>query len=151
MIALAMILGYVESLIPPFWGMPGMKLGLPNLVFLMMLQGKDFKGGIFINICRVILLGFLFGNGYSLLYSLAGAVCSMFIMLLLYQSNLFSLIGISAMGGIFHNLGQLFVAILVVKTFSLSYYFPMLLVSGCLTGIVLGIVAIEIQKRIYRI
>lgn len=146
--ALAIILGYVETLLPVFSGIPGVKLGLANLAILFMLNRYSFKEAAFVSIVRILVIGFMFGNLFSILYSLAGAFLSLIAMTTLKKSTDFTLIGISIAGGITHNIGQLIVAMLIVESASLLTYAPALLVSGIVTGTLIGIVTNEINKRI---
>ena len=104
-----------------------------------------------LSVVRVLLSGFIFGNYFSIIYSLAGGLLSLTVMALLKKSKGFSVMGISVAGGVFHNVGQLIVAMLVVETFSVGYYFPVLLVAGLITGLVIGIVSAEMLKRIKNI
>ncbi len=140
LVALGLILSYVESLIPFFFGVPGMKLGLANIMVLFGMELLDNKKAIGINVLRILLAGFLFGNLYSIFYSLAGALLSFLIMVLLRKWK-FGLMGISAGGGMSHNIGQLLVAALVVDTWQVGYYAPVLLVFGLLTGLVNGLIS----------
>ena len=103
------------------------------------------------SVVRVLLSGLIFGNYFSIIYSLAGGLLSLTVMALLKKSKGFSVMGISVAGGVFHNVGQLIVAMLVVETFSVGYYFPVLLVAGLITGLVIGIVSAEMLKRIKNI
>ena len=116
LIALAMILSYVESLVPAFFAIPGMKLGLTNVVVLFALYAMDFKSAIFINIIRIILVGFLFGNGMSILFSLAGGLLSGVVMMLLKRFSPLQIITVSIAGGIAHNLGQILMAMILLQT-----------------------------------
>ena len=124
LVALAMIFSYVESLIPINFGVPGMKLGVANLVTVTGLYFLEIPEVLAVSVLRVLLTGFLFGNGMSIIYSLAGAVVSLL-----------------ATGGVFHNIGQILVAMAVVENLKLIYYLPVLLVAGTVTGFVIGIVA----------
>lgn len=140
LVALAMIFSYVEALIPFSFGIPGIKLGLANLVVVI---GLFFlkPGQVFgILIVRIVLLAFLFGNMASLLYSLAGGILSFCVMLLLKKCKGFSITGISMAGGVSHNVGQLVVAACVVENIHVFYYMPALLVAGLITGMLIGIV-----------
>ena len=114
LLAVSMLLAYVESLIPFGIGIPGIKLGLPNLVVVLMMYIYNDKEALLVNLVRIVLSGFLFSNLYTILYSLAGALCSFAIMFLLKKTKKFSIIGISISGGVFHNVGQLLVAMIVV-------------------------------------
>lgn len=136
---LALIFSYVESLIPVIVGIPGVKLGLANLVVVFMLYRLSFKEAFIVSIMRILLSGFLFGNLMSIIFSLAGAVFSICIMWLLKRVKDLSVIGISVAGGCMHNFGQLVVSVFVVQTSRLLYYFPILMVSGVITGLCIGI------------
>ena len=148
--ALALIFSYVETLIPINFGIPGVKLGLANLVIVIALYKMKLTEVYLLSVVRVLLSGFIFGNYFSIIYSLAGGLLSLTVMALLKKSKGFSVMGISVAGGVFHNVG-LIVAMLVVETFSVGYYFPVLLVAGLITGLVIGIVSAEMLKRIKNI
>lgn len=149
--ALALIFSYVETLIPVNLGIPGVKLGLANLIIVVALYKMRLSEAYFLSVVRVLLAGFIFGNYFSIIYSLAGGLLSLTVMALLKKWGGFSLQGISIAGGVFHNIGQLIVAAVVVETFSVTYYFPVLLVAGLLTGLVIGIVAEMMLKRLVNI
>lgn len=146
--ALALIFSYVETLIPINFGIPGVKLGLANLVIVIVLYKRGWKEALLLSVVRIVLAGFIFGNLFSILYSLAGGILSLAVMAALSKRDLFSVTGVSMAGGIAHNVGQLIVAMLVVETYQVGYYFPVLLIAGVLTGAVIGIVASEVLKRI---
>lgn len=149
--ALALIFSYVETLIPVNLGIPGVKLGLANLIIVVALYKMRLSEAYLLSVVRVLLAGFIFGNYFSIIYSLAGGLLSLTVMALLKKWGGFSLQGISIAGGVFHNIGQLIVAAVVVETFSFTYYFPVLLVAGLLTGLVIGIVAEMMLKRLVNI
>lgn len=149
--ALALIFSYVETLIPVNLGIPGVKLGLANLLIVVALYKMRLSEAYLLSVVRVLLAGFIFGNYFSIIYSLAGGLLSLTVMALLKKWGGFSLQGISIAGGVFHNIGQLIVAAVVVETFSVTYYFPVLLVAGLLTGLVIGIVAEMMLKRLVNI
>lgn len=146
--ALAMIFGYVEAILPISVGIPGVKLGFANIVVLFALYRLKPSEAFLINVVRIVLVSFLFGNLSIMIYSLAGGSCSFAAMLFLKKSDKFSIYGVSVAGGIFHNIGQLIVAMLVMESFSLMYYGPVLLISGLVTGLLIGIVSQEVLKRI---
>lgn len=150
-IALALIFSYVETLIPIQVGIPGVKLGLANLVVVVVLYKMGIKEAYTLAVVRVILSGFLFGNLFSIVYSLAGGLLSLTVMVALKRTKAFSLLGISAMGGVFHNVGQLIMAALVLESLSIGYYLPVLFISGLVTGILIGIISGEMLKRLNRI
>lgn len=146
--ALALIFSYVETLIPINFGIPGVKLGLANLVIVIVLYKMKFGNVLLLAITRVLLSGFIFGNYFSIIYSLAGGILSLCVMGILKKSNKFSVLGISMAGGVAHNVGQLVVAMLVVETFAVVTYVPVLLISGLITGFVIGIAADEMLRRL---
>ncbi|MBQ7757955.1 Gx transporter family protein [Anaerotignum sp.] len=139
--ALAILMGYVEMLIPIPVLIPGVKLGLANVIIIIMMYFMDTKSAFFVSLIRVILSGLLFAGFAGLLYSLAGALLSFAVMALLKKTGKFSIVGVSIAGGIFHNVGQIIVAALAVENVRMAYYLPFLLVSGVVTGIFIGIVA----------
>jgi len=146
--ALAMIFGYVEAILPVSVGIPGVKLGIANIVIVFALYRLKTSEAFLINIVRIVLVSFMFGNLSIMLYSLAGGILSFWAMAFLKKSDRFSIYGVSIAGGVCHNVGQLSVAMLVLETGSLIYYGPVLLLSGLITGLVIGITAKEVLKRI---
>lgn len=149
--ALALMFSYIETMIPIQFGVPGIKLGFANIMIVIMLYKSSAKEALLLSIVRIMLSGFLFGNLSSILYSIAGGVFSLGIMTLLKKQGGFSVIGVSVAGGVSHNVGQLIVAMLVVETYQVGYYFPMLLVAGVLTGLGIGVASQEVLKRIRNI
>ena len=149
--ALALIFSYVETLIPIQFGTPGIKLGLANLVIVIVLYKSGWKEALLLSVTRIILAGFIFGSMFSILYSLAGGVLSLCVMALLAKKGSFSVAGVSMAGGVSHNIGQLIVAMIVVETYQVDYYLPVLLVAGLITGAVIGAVAGEVLRRIRNI
>ncbi len=146
--ALALIFSYVEALVPFNAGVPGIKLGLANLVPLIILYRLDARYAFAANLIRVFLAGLLFSGMFAALYSLAGSVTSFLVMYLLKKTNLFSMIGVSTAGGVFHNIGQLCVAILAVSGPQLIHYLPVLIISGMVAGIIVGIGGTILLDRI---
>ena len=146
--AAAIILGYVESLIPFFVGTPGIKLGLANLAVLLLLLRHNVKEAALVSVVRILVIGFLFGSLFSILYSLAGAALSLCVMGLLSRFTDMSPIGISVAGGVSHNVGQLLAAALVLGSTHIFYYAPALLVAGVVAGIVIGTLTREIDRRL---
>ena len=137
--ALAMVLSWLESLLV-FPGLrPGMKVGLTNIVVLFALYRMGLRDAVWISLARVLLASMTFGNAYSFSYSLAGAALSLAVMAGLKKRDKFSLLGVSAAGGVCHNLGQLAVAAAVLETARLGWYLPALLASGTAAGVVIGI------------
>ena len=146
--ALAMIFGYVEALIPFNFGIPGVKLGLANLVIVVALYMLPAHQVFFIQITRIVLVSFLFGNLSMMLYSLAGGLLSFLVMSLLKKAGGFSVMGVSIAGGVTHNIGQLIVAMLVVKNMKIAYYASVLMIAGLITGGLIGMLAQRIQLHI---
>ena len=147
-IALSMILSFVESQIPPLMAVPGVKVGLPNIVMVFMLYKIGAKETAIVSILRVILVGILFGTPLSMIYSLVGAALSLIGMILLKKTNLFAPITVSVAGGILHNIGQIATACIVMETAQIAYYLPVLFISGTIAGILIGLCAAMILKRL---
>ncbi|WP_455721584.1 Gx transporter family protein [Agathobacter sp.] len=141
LVALAMIFSYVESLIPISIGIPGIKLGIANLVTVMGIYFLRPADVFIVVIMRIVLVGFMFGNGVSIIYSLAGGILSFVIMLLIKKTDKFSVISVSVVGGITHNLGQITIAAILLKSTAVIYYLPVLMIAGTVTGLLIGIVA----------
>lgn len=147
-LAFALILGYVESLIPFSFGVPGMKLGLANLAVLLTLYQSGTGEAFLIDLLRIVLSGFLFGNLYGILYSLAGGILSFAAMVFAKRTGRLSICGVSIAGGVFHNVGQISVAAFVVETKGLYYYMPPLLIAGVVTGFLIGVLSGQIVDRL---
>lgn len=145
---LALILSYLESMIPIFVGIPGVKLGLANLVIVFMLYRMTVKEALMVSVMRILLAGFMFGNMMSILFSLVGSLFSIMIMCLFKRLKGFSIIGVSIAGGCAHNIGQLCVSAFVVQTSRIIYYFPILMISGILTGFMIGILLQAVLRYI---
>lgn len=147
-VSLAMILSFVESQIPVFTTIPGMKVGLPNLVMVFLLYRVGWKETVIVSLIRAFLVALLFGNLQSLIFSIAGAVLSLTGMILLKKTGLFSSIAVSVTGGVLHNVGQIIAACLWTGTVQIAYYLPALLVSGVCAGIAIGLIAGFLLKRL---
>lgn len=143
--ALAMIFGYVEVLIPFGLGIPGVKLGLANIVIVLALYFLPAYQAFAIQLMRIVLVSFLFGNPSMMLYSLAGGMLSFVVMLLMKKRDAFSITGVSIAGGVSHNIGQLIVAVLVVQNLRIAFYFPVLIMAGLITGCLIGMLAYRIK------
>jgi len=148
LIALAMVLSWLESMVPVSTVVPGVKLGLTNLVVIFAMYRMSVRDAAVISLIRVVLVSMTFGNAYSFAYSLAGAVLSMIIMVLLQKTGKFSMLGVSVAGGVCHNIGQVMVAMVVLETVGLVWYLPALLISGTVAGICIGTVGAIVTKRI---
>ncbi len=145
--ALALVLSWLESLLPPL-GVPGVKLGLPNLAVVFALYRLGWKDACVISLVRVVLVTLLFGNGAALAYSVVGAALSLALMGLLKRTGKFSSVGVSVAGGVAHNAGQILVAMVLLETSRLAWYLPVLWVSGTVAGVLIGVVSGELVKRV---
>ena len=148
--AFAVVLSYIETFIPVM-GIPGVKLGLANFAIVLALYILGYKNAITINIVRILIIGAFFGNLFSICFSIAGAVISFIPMALLKRTGKVSMFTVAITGGVFHNVGQIFVASFVVDTYSVFSYVPVLIISGIVTGAVIGILAGIVYKRIKNI
>ncbi len=148
LVALAMILSYVESLIPAFVAIPGVKIGLANIVAVFALYTIGRRGAVCVSLIRVALSALLFGSVVSLVYSFTGAVLSLLGMCLLKKAPIFSPIGVSTLGGVLHNVGQVLAACVVMQTSAALAYLPPLLISGTLAGVVIGVAAGALVQRL---
>ncbi len=145
--ALAIILSFVESLLPPIWSaVPGIKMGLPNIIIIFLVYKFSIKEAAIVSFIRLLIVVLLFGNFMTFLYSFAGAVLSLLVMWLLKHINKFSQIGVSIAGAISHNLAQVMVALLLLQTKEIGFYFPILAVSGTVAGIFVGLSGIMLLK-----
>ena len=138
LIALAFVFSYIENLIPVNLGVPGVKLGLANLVTVAGLYTIGIPGTAAVNLVRIVLVGFTFGNPFSMIYSMAGALLSLILMAVCRKMNWFTPVGVSIIGGVGHNVGQLAVAIFVSGTVSIAIYAPVLFLAGIVTGFFTG-------------
>lgn len=146
--ALALALSWLESMAPLSLAVPGIKLGLPNLVVVFVLYRMGLHDACAISLVRVLLVSFTFGNAYSFAYSLAGAVLSLAVMALLKRTGRFSVLGVSVAGGVCHNLAQLAVAAAVLGTARLAWYLPVLMVSGTAAGVCIGAAGALVTERV---
>lgn len=151
LLAFAMVVSYVEALIPVHLGIPGAKLGLANSAIVLCLYLFGPIPALLINVSRVVLCSLLFTNLYSLWYSLSGAVFSFIVMILLKKIKGLSIFGISIAGGVFHNMGQLIVAVIVTQVPVLIYYIPVLIIIGALTGLINGFIANLVGKHVKKV
>ena len=145
-VALAMILSYVESLLPSP-GVPGVKLGLANLVVIFALYRLGPREAAGISLLRVFLVSLLFGHAASLLYSAAGAILSLAGMILLKKTDRLSCVAVSVIGGVLHNLGQILTAWLLMGP-NVVYYLPVLILSGTAAGVAIGAVSALLIRRV---
>ncbi len=147
-VALAMIMSYIETLIPISLGVPGVKLGLANLVTMVCLFTAGAVPAAAVSLVRIVLTGLTFGNLSSMLYALAGGVLSLLCMIAAKKSGLFGRTGVSVIGGVMHNVGQLAVAAAVVENAQIFWYLPVLMASGIVTGALIGLLAGLVMERL---
>lgn len=147
LLALGMILSYVEALFPIAPSMPGVKIGLANMLVVLLLYSYGWKNGVIYQLSRILLTAMLFGNLFSCVYSLTGAALSMAVMMGLKKSDLLDMAGISMSGGIAHNIGQLFIAYFIVQNTAIGWYMPVLLITGAVSGYVIGFISEILLKR----
>lgn len=150
LVALAFVLSYVEAMLPVSPGIPGVKIGLANLVVMVALYTLGAGQAFLLSMVRILLAGFTFGSMASMLYSLAGGLLSFGVMAVAKRLDLFTMKGVSILGGVFHNIGQILMAVAVVQNGKLLYYLPVLLISGVLAGVLIGLAAALITKRIQK-
>ncbi len=148
-IALALVLSYLEGLIPLNFAVPGIKLGLANLVTIVVLFELGLKYAILVSVGRIVLSGILFGNITIIIYSLAGAGLSIIIMCLVRKIKAFSVTGVSICGAVAHNMGQIVVAALVMENVNILYYMLILCITGAVAGTLIGVLASVIIKNIF--
>ncbi len=148
MTALALIFSYIEVLIPFNFGVPGIKLGIANLVVIIALYRLGYRYAFGINIVRVLVAGLLFSGVFGMLYSLAGAVLSFAMMVMVRRAKIFSVTGVSIAGAVAHNFGQILIATLLVENLKMFAYFPVLIFSGVASGTIIGITAYFILDRL---
>lgn len=145
--AFAVILSYIESFIPVI-GIPGVKLGLANFAIMLALYLLGYRHAIITNIVRIIIIGAFFGNLFSICFSIAGAVISFCAMALCKKTGKLSMVTVAIVGGVFHNVSQILVAAFVVNTYGIITYIPVLIVSGIVTGLIIGILSDIVYRRI---
>ncbi len=145
---LALIMGYVEYLIPFRFPVPGVKLGLPNIVILFLLYTYGINEALIVAFIRIVLQGFLFGNIFGIFYSLTGMLFSLPVMNLMKKSRMFSMTGVSAAGGALFNAGQILAASIAALSPALIRYLPILLIAGELSGVIIGIIDTIVFNRI---
>ena len=149
LLALAVICGYIEALIPVPVPVPGMKLGLANLVIAAVLYLYGPVEAITVSLLRVLIIGFFFGNMFSIVYSMSGAAASLISMALLKRTRAFGIIGVSALGGVVHNVAQVIAAVLILQGFPWRWYLPVLMLAGLAAGILVGLADRIVLPRIY--
>lgn len=150
MAALALIFSYIEAIIPYNPGIPGIKLGIANVVTVVALYKFGTKDAAAVSVIRIVIAGLLFNGVFGMLYSLAGACLSLIGMIFLKKTDLFSVVGVSMAAGVLHNLGQLLMAAFLIEDLRIFFYFPVLMFSGIAAGILVGIISTMILNRLNR-
>lgn len=147
--AVALILAYVESLLPPLMAaVPGIKLGLPNIAIIFILYRFGLRDAAAVSFVRIVIVALLFGNPMTFAYSVAGAILSLLVMTLLKRLDFLSVVGVSVAGGVCHNVGQILMAMLLLGTAELGYYLIVLAVTGTVAGVFIGLCGGFAIKRI---
>ena len=147
-VTFSLVLSYVETLIPPIWpAVPGIKIGLANIAVIFVLYRFGIFNAAMVSFLRLLLSTLLFGNPITFIYGFAGAVLSLSVMAVLRKIGVFSMIGVSVAGAVFHNLGQILTAMLLLETPALGYYMIVLIFTGTISGIFVGLCGAVILKR----
>ena len=146
--ALALIFGYIEALIPIPIEIPGVKLGIANIAIIAVIYIVGDTEAIIVNFLRIVLTGILFGSFYSFMFSLVGGMLSVLLMILVKKTKKLSMVGVSIIGGVSHNVGQIVAAVFLMDSVAIALYLPVLIVAGVVTGIVIGLVGQLVTKRI---
>ena len=150
--SVALVLSYLEAILPPLYAaVPGVKVGLPNLVIIFILYKYSFKEAFSISIVRVLIVALLFGNVMTLAYSTAGAILSIIVMVLLKKTDKFSIVGVSIAGGVAHNAGQVLVAIFLLDSTQIGYYMIILAITGTIAGVFIGLAGGLLIKKFRKI
>ena len=148
-VALALGLAYIEVLLPPlFAAVPGIKMGLPNIILIFLLYRRGAAATITVSLLRMVLVTLLFGNFMAFAYSLAGGALSMTVMILLKRLDFLSSTGVSVAGGMMHNVGQILMAMWLMNTAELGYYLIVLAITGTVAGLLIGLCAAQLIRRI---
>lgn len=146
--AIAIVLSYIEMLLPISIGIPGAKPGFANIIIVFAIYSVGGVSALIINMIRILIIGMMFGNLISIVFSLCGAILSLLVMILIKQIKGIHPLGVSICGAVSHNLGQILAASFLVKTYSVLYYLPFLIITGILSGIVIGIIAGLLLNRL---
>ncbi len=146
--AFAIIVSYIEVLIPFNIGIPGVKLGLANFVIVICLYNLSLRETFVIDILRILIINMMFGNIFSFAFSIAGGMFSLTVMILFKKIKDINIVTVSVAGGVSHNIAQIIIAMFLVDNYSVMYYAPVLIVAGIITGMAIGTISIILNKRI---
>lgn len=145
--SVSLVLSYIEAILPPIWSaVPGIKMGLPNIIIVLLLYRFSFRDAAVVSLIRISIMSLLFGNAMIFLYSLAGAALSLFVMATFKKMDFLSTVGVSITGGVTHNLGQIIVAIIIMQTKEIGYYMIVLAITGTIAGVLIGIVSAVVLR-----
>lgn len=147
-VAIAMVFSYLESMIPVNIVVPGVKLGLANMVTIVVMYRLRISDAWIVSLVRVVLSSLLFGNMTVMVYSMAGAVLSLMVMTLCRKKDLFGLLGTSILGGVSHNAGQIAMAALLMKSGNIMLYMPVLCISGTIAGVCIGLAGAVLVRKL---
>ena len=146
----ALVLAYVEALLPPLYAaVPGIKLGLPNIAIIFILYRFGLREAAVVSFIRIVAVALLFGNPMTFAYSVAGAFLSLLVMTILRKLDLFSIVGVSVAGAVFHNVGQILTAMVLLGTAELGYYLIVLAITGTVSGILIGLCGGYAVRRVH--
>ena len=146
----ALVLAYVEALLPPLYAaFPGIKLGLPNIAIIFILYRFGLREAAVVSFIRIVAVALLFGNPMTFAYSVAGAFLSLLVMTILRKLDLFSIVGVSVAGAVFHNVGQILTAMVLLGTAELGYYLIVLAITGTISGVLVGLCGGMAVKRVF--
>ena len=146
----ALVLAYVEALLPPLYAaVPGIKLGLPNIAIIFILYRFGLREAAAVSLIRIVAVALLFGNPMTFAYSVAGAFLSLLVMTVLRKLDLFSIVGVSVAGAVFHNVGQILTAMVLLGTAELGYYMIVLAITGTISGVLVGLCGAMAVKRVF--
>ncbi len=145
----ALVLSYIEAILPPLLAaVPGIKMGLPNIIIMFLLYRRGPAAAVTVSFLRMILVSLLFGNMMALIYSLAGGALSLIVMIILKRLNFLSEVGVSVAGGVLHNVGQILMAMFLLETSELGYYLVVLTIAGTISGLLIGLCGAALIKHI---
>ena len=147
-VSFALILSYIESRIPALVAIPGVKMGFANIAVIFTLYKLGIKEAAAVSFVRVVMVSVLFGSPVSFIYSVSGAIVSLFFMVILKKLTPLSEIAISVVGGVMHNIAQIAAASVILGTSVVGYYLPYLLLSGSLSGVAIGAVSAILIKKV---
>ena len=151
LLTLGLALSYFESLIPFNFSVPGIKLGLANMVTMFVLYRYETKDAVLIMFLRVLISGFMFSGLNTIIFGIFGGIFCITVMKVIKRFDFFSVVGVSILGAVFHNIGQLAAAFIIMQNTNIIYYLPYLLISGIVSGFFIGYISAILIKRFQNI